>query len=93
MMLEASPDGVVAALGAMRERPDSTGLLPEIQVPTLVIGGEEDALCPPDAMGEMARRIPKARHVVIPEAGHLSSMEQPERFNAAVGEFLEGLAR
>src|SRR5215203_1340570 len=42
MIFENSPDGVVAALGAMRERPDSTPLLGEIGVPTLVVGGEED---------------------------------------------------
>src|SRR3712207_7777695 len=40
MILESNPNGVVAALGAMRERPDSTPLLGKIEVPTLVIGGE-----------------------------------------------------
>ena len=54
MILESSPDGVVAALGAMRDRPDSTGLLEKISVPTLVIGGEEDALSTPEIMAEMA---------------------------------------
>ena len=50
MILENSPDGAVAALGAMRERPDSRPLLGEINVPTLVIGGEEDGISSPDVM-------------------------------------------
>src|SRR5918994_7685224 len=47
MILENSPDGAVAALGAMRERPDSRPLLGEINVPTLVIGGVWEAFMPP----------------------------------------------
>lgn len=89
MMLETSPDGAVAALGAMRERPDSTPLLGEIRVPALVIGGEEDALSDPQTMAEMAGTIPESRHVVLSEAGHLSSLESPEKFSAALSGFLE----
>ena len=48
MILENSPDGAVAALGAMRERPDSTPLLGEIGVPTLVVSGEEDGISSPN---------------------------------------------
>ena len=88
MILEARPDGAVAALGAMRERPDSTGLLPQIRVPALVVGGEEDTLSPPEVMEEMAARIPDSRHAVLSGAGHLSSLEAPEKFNAALEEFL-----
>lgn len=88
MMLESSPNGVVAALGAMRERPDSTPLLAEIAVPTLVIGGEEDAISSPEVMASMAEKIPASRHVTLPRAGHLSNLENPEGFNAALEEFL-----
>lgn len=88
MMEESSPDGVVAALGAMRERPDSTPLLEKIPVPTLVVGGEQDGLSPPEVMGAMSDRLPDSRHVVLPGAGHLSNLEAPERFNAALQEFL-----
>jgi pimeloyl-ACP methyl ester carboxylesterase len=91
LMLESSPDGVVAALAAMRERPDSTDLLPEISVPVLVIGGEDDDLCPPEVMAAMAERMPDARHVTLTGAGHLSNLEDPDGFNAALGEFLAGL--
>jgi pimeloyl-ACP methyl ester carboxylesterase len=88
MILESSPNGVVAALGAMRDRPDSTPLLGEIEVPTLVIGGEEDGISSPDVMGAMAQKIPGSRHVTLPRAGHLSNLESPEDFNAALREFL-----
>ncbi|WP_047864833.1 alpha/beta fold hydrolase [Rubrobacter aplysinae] len=89
MMLDSSPDGVVAALGALRERPDSTPLLGEIRVPTLVVGGEEDALSPPETMAGMADAIPDSRHVVLSEAGHLSNLESPGKFSAALSGFLE----
>jgi 3-oxoadipate enol-lactonase len=88
MILESSPGGVVAALGAMRERPDSTPLLGEIEIPTLVIGGEEDEISSPEVMGAMAEKIPGSRHVTLPRAGHLSNLEAPESFNAALTEFL-----
>ncbi len=88
MILESSPTGVVAALGAMRERPDSTPLLAEITVPALVISGEEDAISSPDVMAVMAEKIPRSRHVVLPGAGHLSNLEAPAAFNAALKEFL-----
>jgi 3-oxoadipate enol-lactonase len=89
MILENSPDGAVAALGAMRERPDSTPLLGEIGVPTLVVGGEEDGISSPEVMGAMAAKIPDATHVTIPKTGHLSNLEDPGRFNAALDEFLK----
>ena len=89
MILESSPDGAVAALGAMRERPDSTLLLGEIRVPTLVVGGEEDGIASPEVMGAMAAKIPGAHHVTIPKTGHLSNLEDPEGFNAALNEFLK----
>ncbi len=91
MILESSPNGVVAALGAMRDRPDSTPLLGKIVVPTLVIGGEEDGISSPEVMGAMAAEIPDARHVTIPKTGHLSNLEAPEKFNAALEDFLDGI--
>jgi 3-oxoadipate enol-lactonase len=91
MILENSPDGAVAALGAMRERPDSRPLLGEIDVPTLVVGGEEDAVSSPEVMGAMAAEIPRANHLTIAGAAHLSNLEAPEKFNAALDDFLKGL--
>jgi len=91
MILDSSPDGAVAALGAMRDRPDSTPLLGEINVPTLVIGGEEDGISSPEVMGAMAAKIPGAHYVSIPRTGHLSNLEAPEKFNAALSDFLKSI--
>jgi pimeloyl-ACP methyl ester carboxylesterase len=91
MILENSPDGAVAALGAMRERPDSTPLLAEIGISTLVIGGDEDSISSPEVMARMAGKIPDSCHVSLPHAGHLSNLEAPKEFNAALKGFLEGI--
>ncbi len=89
MILESSPDGVVAALGAIRERPDSTNLLGEVKVPTLLIGGAEDVLSTPEIMEDMAKKIPNSRHLTLESVGHLSNLEAPEEFNDALLEFLK----
>ena len=91
MIFENSPDGVVAALGAMRERPDSTPLLGEIGVPTLVVGGKEDGIISPEVVGAIAAKIPDASHVIIPRTGHLSNLESPEKFNATLADFLQSI--
>jgi pimeloyl-ACP methyl ester carboxylesterase len=85
------PDGVAGGLRAMASRPDSVGLLPSLDLPVLVIVGSEDGVTPPDASRLMAERIPGARLVEIPGAGHLSNLEQKDAFNAALTDFLAGL--
>ncbi|MDQ3986866.1 MAG: alpha/beta hydrolase [Actinomycetota bacterium] len=80
--------GFVGALEAMKNRPDSTGDLAAIDVPVLVIVGEEDAITPPTAAQAMDEKLPNSKLIAIPEAGHLSSLEGPEAFNGALAEFL-----
>jgi 3-oxoadipate enol-lactonase len=89
-MMAATPvAGIVGALAAMRDRHDSTGLLPTLAgLPTLVIVGEEDALTPPDGARRMAAAIPGARLVTIPGAGHLPPVERPSETTAAILDFL-----
>jgi pimeloyl-ACP methyl ester carboxylesterase len=89
---EQSPDGIVAALHALRDRPDAVPGLGEIPVPTLVIVGADDGLTPPATARQMAAAIPKAWLEVLPSAGHLANLEVPEAFTAAVRGFLDGLA-
>ena len=88
MMLETDPRGIAAAQRGMAERPDVTSMLPGIQVRTLVIVGEQDAISPPDEMRKIADAIPGARFVLVPEAGHMAPLENPSFVNAALGEFL-----
>ncbi len=92
MIKSASIPGVVAALAAMRDRPDSTALLSEIQVPTLVVSGRQDAIIPAAESKQMAEAIPNAHYTVIPDAGHLTPVEQPIATGRVVGEFLEAIA-
>jgi len=81
---------MVAALQGMRDRADRTHLLPGINVPALVIGGEEDASCPPAQMRALAQAIPGARTVIVPGAGHLTPVERPAPVNEALIELFEG---
>ncbi|MGE5144004.1 MAG: alpha/beta fold hydrolase [Acidobacteriota bacterium] len=80
--------GLVGALRAMRDRPDSTPLLEQIVVPTLVLGGSEDEITPAAGMRVMAQRIRGARYVEVPAAGHLAPLERPEIVNGALEDFL-----
>jgi pimeloyl-ACP methyl ester carboxylesterase len=84
-------EGMVAALKALRDRPDARPGLSHVSFPTLVIVGDQDAITPPDKARELASQIPNARLVTIPGAGHLSSLENPVAFTSAVREFLDGL--
>ena len=91
MMLRQPVQGIVGAQRAMRDRPDSTPLLPSIAVPALLIAGDEDQVTPATPMREMARAIRGATITVIASAGHVSPLEQPRAFNEALGAFLAGL--
>ena len=89
MMLRQPPTGIIGAQLGMAERPDSTATLSTITVPTLVVFGAEDVITPAETEGRgLADAIPGAKLVIIPNAGHLSNLEQPEAFNGAVREFL-----
>jgi pimeloyl-ACP methyl ester carboxylesterase len=91
IMLETSVNGVVGALQGMRDRPDSTPLLSQLQCPVLIVHGADDQLIPVSEAKLMHQQLPGSRLVVIPEAGHLPNLEQPELFNQAVREFLSSL--
>ncbi len=84
--------GIVGALTAMRDRPDSTPLLAGLgDLPTLIIVGEEDPITPPAAAKALAATIPGAQLRIIPGAGHLPPIERPEATTSIIGEFLQQL--
>lgn len=68
---------------------DFRAVLPKIAVPTLVIVGDEDVVTPPPASDFLVANIPGASLVTIPQAGHLTNIEKPEAFKAALRPFLE----
>lgn len=77
-------DAIAAASLGMAERPDSRPILPTINVPTTIVVGSADALTPPAMSESMAEAIPDAELIVLEGAGHLSNMEDPERFLSAL---------
>jgi len=92
MLNEAPVDGMVGALTAMMERPDSTPTLATIDVPTLIVVGNEDVITPVKDARAMQAGIPRSTLRIVPDAGHASCLEHPAEFNAVVSEFLRGVA-
>jgi pimeloyl-ACP methyl ester carboxylesterase len=86
MAAEVRRESMRTALSVMAEA-DQRNLLPRIAVPTLLIWGELDARSPLSVARQFERAIPDTTLVVIPGAGHVSNLEQPEQFNDAVREF------
>jgi pimeloyl-ACP methyl ester carboxylesterase len=91
MMASAPVEGIVGALEAMMNRHDSTPMLPDIPVPVLIVVGEDDALTPVKESRAMHDAIPGSLLCVIPEAGHVSNVEQHVEFNSAMRNFLAGV--
>jgi pimeloyl-ACP methyl ester carboxylesterase len=91
-MLESAPvDGIVGALEAMMSRLDSTSTLATIDVPTLVVVGDEDVLTPVKEAEILHEGIRGSRLEVIVRAGHVSNLERPAAFNHVLSEFLAAL--
>jgi len=90
-LMEAQPALTVEhALEALRDRDDQTALLGKISVPTLIISGDGDQITGPLVAEPMQKAIAGSKLVVIPSAGHLSTMENPAAVNDALLEFLKG---
>ena len=83
---DVRPESLGTQLFVMAEA-DQRDLLPRIAVPTLLIWGELDARSPLSVARQFEQAIPDTKLVVIPGAGHVSNLEQPEPFNEAVREF------
>jgi 3-oxoadipate enol-lactonase len=86
-ILEQDPGAVAAATIGMAERADSRPMLKSIHVPVLAIAGQQDSAH--EATRAIAEGVRNGNFVSIPRAGHLSNLEQPEKFNAALRQFLE----
>jgi 3-oxoadipate enol-lactonase len=92
MIVSTPVAGIVGALAAMRDRPDSESLLPSLgDIPTLVMVGEADVATPPDRARSMAKAIPGARLAIIPGAAHLPPVEQPEEVTRQLREFVQSI--
>ncbi len=90
-LMDNPPSGFVGALEAMKARPDASSGLESVDVPTLVLVGDQDKPSPPDVARSMHERIRGSRLAVLEGAGHLSNLEVPDAFNQALLGFLEEL--
>lgn len=91
MILATPTETIIAALAGMATRVDASESLATTDVPVLAVVGEEDRLTPPHVVRAMADRLPRARLEVISDAGHVSNLENPAAFNAALAGFLAEL--
>jgi len=88
MAEDTGPEAFVRQTRAIISRPDSRPLLSSIRCPTMVLVGADDLATPPELNKEIADGIPGAKLVVVPDCGHLSTLEQPEAVNAALVQWL-----
>jgi len=91
IMQQTSLEAMLGDLMGMRERPDSSLTLREISLPALIVYGEDDQVIDRGEVESMHEALINSQLVVIPEAGHLLNMEQPQQFNQAVRDYLKGL--
>lgn len=84
-----TPEIYAAQINALLTRPDCTGLLPQIDCPALVLTGREDAWSTPKQHEEIAAAIPGSELVIVPDCGHMSTMEQPTHLTFALRKWIE----
>lgn len=91
-IMESTPaEGLVGGLLAMRDREDSVASLPSFNMPALVLGAEQDLAIPEEHTRTLANGLPNAQLEVLPAAGHMANLEQPEFFNQVLLKFLATL--
>ena len=89
MFTRSSAETFAAQIRALIARPDASALLPDIRCPALVLCGEQDGWAPAERHREMAARIPGAQLVLVPECGHMSTLERPEAVTRALIDWYE----
>ena len=90
-LAEDRADTVTAGIAALRDRPDRAAEAPQIDCPTLLLGGAQDQIVPRAELRALADRMPAARFVELPGAGHLSNLEARSAFDGHVLDFLRAL--
>jgi pimeloyl-ACP methyl ester carboxylesterase len=83
---------IVAALSALGARPDMVEPMRRVAVPTLLVVGAEDTITPPECLERAEQILPNARLLIVPRCGHMTPLEDPATFNAAVLAFLQETA-
>lgn len=91
MIAQAPLEGIIGGIEAMLARPDSTATCATIDVPTLIVAGDEDVLTGPKEAARLAESIQGSRMEILKGAGHLTNVEKPAAFNTVLSEFLASL--
>jgi len=86
------PAGLILGLQAIRDRVDSSSLLPELKLPTLIIGAADDRAIPPEKSEDIAARVPGAKLSILAGGGHMINLEQAASFNKVLIDFLKTIA-
>ena len=89
MALDLGEEAFISQSQALRDRPDYGAVLRNVSCPTLILCGRNDVLCPVDRHQDMHAMIPHSRLVIIEEAGHLPTIEEPETVTQALRDLLE----
>jgi len=89
MVLDAGADQLIAQNRAVMHRPDARIHLPTLACPVLVMCGDGDALTPPECSREIVSLVPQAQFVMVPECGHMLTMEKPSLVNDALLRWLQ----
>lgn len=90
-VLRAGAEQLIRQNRAVMGRPDARPHLPQLRCPVLVMCGDADQLTPPDCAREIAGLVPGAELVVVPQCGHMLTIEQPAAVNAALRAWLDRL--
>ncbi len=85
------PIAIAGTLLALAARTDTTPSLGKFTIPTLILVGDQDITTPPEASRSMHQRIPGSMLQIIPDAAHMSPLENPEAVNTAMMTFLRTL--
>jgi len=93
MILRQSPEAIAAAQRGMARRENVTARLGSIACPCLGIVGVDDAISPPKEMRGIVDALPKAKLVEVPNAGHMTTVENPDAMTAALRDFMQSLPR
>jgi pimeloyl-ACP methyl ester carboxylesterase len=91
-VLRAGAEQLIRQNRAVIGRPDARRHLPQLRCPTLVMCGDADQLAPVECAQEIAALVPHAQLVVVPDCGHMLTMEQPAFVNAALRRWIDALA-
>jgi 3-oxoadipate enol-lactonase len=89
VILSTNPHGIAAGSLALGGRLDARVWLASITLPTLLLAGEHDVISTPLEMRQIAEAMPHARFEVIPDAGHMAPLENPQVVNRVMRQFLE----